>query len=45
MYLNQRAETVQIEDPRPGELPAGWKEKSHDREYAWHWYVKVNEPS
>lgn len=43
VYLNRRTGHIQIEDPRLGKLPEGWIRKSHDKEYAWHWYVRVDE--
>jgi hypothetical protein len=42
-YLNKRTGHVQIEDPRLGKLPEGWMRKSHDKEYAWYWYVRADE--
>jgi len=41
-YLNRGAKEAQIEDPRLGELPVGWRVRKHKESSAWNWYVRDN---
>ena len=38
-FLDRSTGSTQIEDPRLGPLPAGWRTRSHEDEDAYNWYV------
>ncbi|KAF2677855.1 HET-domain-containing protein [Lentithecium fluviatile CBS 122367] len=43
MAWNETEKRAQIEDPRLGPLPDGWKARKHKEDKLWNWYVKDGE--
>ena len=43
VFLNSETGDTQIEDPRLGPLPAGWRNKNmSNKELPWNWYVNID---
>jgi hypothetical protein len=42
-FLNIVTGEIQIEDPRLGPLPEGWKIQGHKEERLWNWFVREDD--
>jgi hypothetical protein len=38
-FLDRKTGVVQLEDPRLGPLPLGWREEEHPLDHIFHWFV------
>ena len=42
-YFNKRTREIQVDDPRLGPLPEGWKIQEHKEMRLWNWYVREDD--